>query len=281
MNDWSLDFLSEFEERLKSHLQAAELTDLLSYQFYPAGKRIRPLFLAALAADFGDETTYGSFLDSCCALEILHTASLIHDDLPALDNDIERRGRPTLHVIKGEARALLAGDWLIAKALHISGKGLNPDVANRITELFSESFYKVCHGQIIDIENSCGTEQEVLSFYDLKTGALFYAAAEAARLIVAASDPVFDSGNIRLKVIEMAQSLGRAFQVKNDLLEICGGRTTDQDNDRKTIFTVRGAQESQQYFDALRNQTFDNVSDLETMTGRNLLKTRSVIERLL
>lgn len=263
-------FLELFEKRLESLLLAgvedAKFKEALLYQFYPAGKRLRPLLMAAYAQDILGTTD--PILDLACALELLHTASLIHDDLPALDNDIERRGRPTLHVQVGQGTALLVGDYLIARAFSICSEAAinNPASSNRISAVLAKTFCNLCFGQELDIRNSASEVVGSLELYDLKTGALFHAAFEIVRLIC------FDQNQIKVETENFATSFGRAFQVLNDftdvqseISDIVTARTSNSDarNQRTTALSLLSTQEHGEFVKTLYNQCWSNLEILE------------------
>jgi geranylgeranyl diphosphate synthase type II len=277
MTNWREAFLDNFEARLSNFLNVdtvqARLNSLLSYQFFPAGKRIRPMLIASIVKDLG--CNLDLVIDPACGLEILHTASLIHDDLPCVDNDIERRGQPTLHVIAGEDKALLIGDFLIAKAYSISASATNlePESRCQITEVLAKSFCQLCHGQILDVENLRRSEEEILEFYDLKTGALFHAAVEIARVITSSKSPEEFSG--------FSKAFGRAFQVQNDYQEILIGRETDKKNNRSTVLSLNDLKSKQKFLDSLVQNTWDKLQKLEKSLGSDSLnETRQTLKIL-
>lgn len=224
---WKADFLSMLEIRLREILTAGVKDSLfcqaLTYQFFPSGKRLRPLLSAALFNDFKDlglgaeSSSEDAMLDFCCALEILHTASLVHDDLPALDNDSERRGRATLHVKVGEGRALLAGDYLISRAFSVCSdisSNLPGPKSSNLCRLLADNFCEVCFGQDLDIRNSSKELNDALELYDLKTGSLFHAALEGVRLLCLADN------NCYMQIKRFAVAFGRAFQLQNDIKDL-------------------------------------------------------------
>ena len=227
----------EFENRTQQYRQFVEsalaqfyegfcdqpqkpLYDAMQYSLLAGGKRLRPVF----AFDFcrmcgGDWEKAAPF---ACAIEMIHTYSLIHDDLPAMDNDAFRRGRPTNHKVFGEAMAILAGDALLtdAFAMASTAKLPNPgDMATAIGILAECSGSNgMVGGQVLDImsEERELTEQEVLDIQSRKTGGLIRAACALGVLAGGGTEEQFDAA------CRFAASLGLAFQIRDDMLDVIG-----------------------------------------------------------
>ena len=227
----------EFENRTQQYRQFVEsalaqfyegfcdqpqkpLYDAMQYSLLAGGKRLRPVF----AFDFcrmcgGDWEKAAPF---ACAIEMIHTYSLIHDDLPAMDNDDFRRGRPTNHKVFGEAMAILAGDALLtdAFAMASTAKLPNPgDMATAIGILAECSGSNgMVGGQVLDImsEERELTEQEVLDIQSRKTGGLIRAACALGVLAGGGTEEQFDAA------CRFAASLGLAFQIRDDMLDVIG-----------------------------------------------------------
>ena len=279
--NWQSEFLERFELRLRDLLVSNQSDNLfceaLIYQFFPAGKRIRPLLMAALSKDFSNPDSKSEFqdfvLDFSCALEILHTSSLIHDDLPALDNDSERRGRATLHIKVGEGRALLVGDYLIARAFAIcsAASAKLKSKSESYSALLANTFCDVCFGQDLDIRNAAGEFEKALTLYDLKTGALFYAALESARLLHFEDQQLFEQTKL------FAKALGRSFQVLNDLKDIQTDNkeavqerkaNSDAKNQRTTALNLLSEAERNDFVSAIYKDTWNNLLLLEKALAR-------------
>ncbi|HEY2909822.1 MAG TPA: farnesyl diphosphate synthase [Gemmataceae bacterium] len=200
------------------------LLEAVTYSLLAPGKRLRPL-LAILACE-ASGGTIESALPAACAVEMVHTYSLIHDDLPAMDDDDLRRGLPTCHKKFGEALAILAGDALLTLAFELLGRGYPPPTAAvTMTELASGAGAAgMVGGQVLDL----AAEGETLSLAELenihrrKTGALFRSALRlglyAAR---AASDDGVDS-EVLANADAYAAAFGLAFQITDDLLDVEG-----------------------------------------------------------
>jgi geranylgeranyl diphosphate synthase type II len=233
------------EKALQRHLEAcvgapATLRDAMAYSLLAGGKRLRPILaLAASEAVGGKED---DTLDAACAVEFIHTYSLIHDDLPAMDDDDFRRGRPTSHKKFGEAVAILAGDALCAEAFRVAAtprRGREAAVADVVFELARASgAVGMVGGQVIDIEAtgkkiSVG-ELEVL--HAAKTGELLLVAIRAGARMGGATAEQLE----RLTVY--GRALGLAFQIVDDVLDITADLQTlgkDPGSDReagKTTF---------------------------------------------
>ncbi len=220
------------------------IADAVRYTVFAGGKRLRPLLTLAAADSVrpGDMTNDEVVLPAACAVELIHTYSLVHDDLPAMDNDTLRRGQPTAHVVYGEAVAILAGDALLTEAFRILARGSSSDTAclrsRRLRTLeriaAAAGAEGMVGGQAIDI-SATGTSppfdsERLRLMHERKTGALIRAAAVAGALMAGASDATIDA------VDRYATHLGLAFQIVDDILDIEGaqeeiGKTAGKDAD--------------------------------------------------
>lgn len=265
---WKNSFLQHFEQRLLKilafDLDDSQFLSAVNYQFFPAGKRIRPLIMAAFAQDLGIAPK--AILDLSCAVEILHTASLIHDDLPELDNDFERRGRATLHVAAGQGTALLTGDYLIARAFECVAQSCASDPKNaaRLNAALGKGFRKVCLGQELDIRNASPSRDDSLALYDFKTGALFHCGLELVRIVRYSGDELQEA------LGTFAKDLGRSFQVLNDLKDFepsssgLAERSSNSDmrNQRPTAVHFVVERERKAFVEALLRKTWKSYGDL-------------------
>ena len=196
-----------------------ELSEAENYSLLAGGKRVRPVLTLAVADSFGLERE--SLKGFCIALELLHTASLIHDDLPALDDDELRRGKPTCHKVHGEAVALLAGDSLIARALGLvsQSEALAPEVRCSLTVLLSDAFSKLCYGQVLDLNSEQGESEESLKLrHEMKTAALIEAACVGPARVFFGPQGVENIDKFQ----KFGKSLGLLFQISDDLLDVTG-----------------------------------------------------------
>jgi geranylgeranyl diphosphate synthase type II len=191
----------------------------MRYSLFAGGKRVRPLLAIAAAEAVSDET--GGVEHAACSLELIHTYSLIHDDLPALDNDDLRRGRPTCHKVFGDAMAILAGDALLTLAFEVLAKlrGVDADKRVRlIAELATASgtVGGMIGGQVNDIqgEGSVATAELLESIHRAKTGALLRASVRMGAIYAGAGDAKLAS------LTEFGEHVGLAFQIVDDVLDV-------------------------------------------------------------
>jgi geranylgeranyl diphosphate synthase type II len=299
----------EFEEQMSEKVQYVEtvireympeenglqrtVLSAMNYTMSAGGKRIRPVLIQSVYEFFGGrEKLVEPFM---AAMEMIHTYSLIHDDLPALDNDDYRRGRKTAHVVYGEAMAILAGDGLLNYAYETAAKAFDmikrssdlPECSReeRLTQLTKElqdrynversmqvlaskpGIYGMIGGQVADVELT-GTrlEEEQLTFiYENKTGALIEAAMLIGAILAGASEE-----NIG-KIQKIAYNIGMAFQIQDDILdetatfeELGKPIHSDEKNEKVTYVTLHGLEVSTQKVEELSAEA---VTLLETIEG--------------
>lgn len=227
-----------------------EIVDAMKYSLMAGGKRLRPLMLMEAAKACGLKNKDDSEVFAC-AIEMIHTSSLIHDDLPAMDNDDLRRGRPTSHKVYGEAMAILAGDALLNHASEI----MSEYVSNHCEVRFAKAAYVInkvtgirgmIGGQTIDIlaekaGKDIASYELLTKMYSMKTCALLEGAVEAGAYIAGANDET-----VR-KWAEYALNLGLAFQITDDILDVVGDSNiigknvgSDANNDKPTFVTFVG-----------------------------------------
>jgi farnesyl diphosphate synthase len=203
----------------------SDLPEAMRYAVLGGGKRLRPFLLMQSARLFG--VSEDASVDAACALECIHCYSLVHDDLPAMDDDDMRRGRPTVHKAYDEATAILVGDGLLTIAFEImSAPSTNPDPAIR-SELVlhlarASGWHGMVLGQALDltIGQAGFGKEDVAMMQALKTGALFRFACEAGAILGRASAPE------RAALISYAAAFGQAFQLADDLLDAEGDAAT-------------------------------------------------------
>ena len=184
--------------------ELGRLEDALRYSLEPGGKRIRPVLCLAVAESVGADVV--SALPAAAAVELVHTFSLVHDDLPALDDDPERRGRPSSHLAFGEGVALLAGDALLAEAMRLALSYDDPGIARELVE----ATLGMIGGQHRDIT---GDDDDLVELHDLKTGRLF--AASVGLGLRVARVPDGDQTSWRT----FGAEIGLLFQVVDDILD--------------------------------------------------------------
>ena len=221
----------------------------MTYSLMGGGKRFRPVLTLLAAESVGGAPE--DILPVACAIELIHTYSLIHDDLPAVDNDDLRRNRPTCHVRFGEAVAIMAGDALFAEAFWLIShrqKGAAPDINWVVRELSEATGMRgMVGGQVRDIESSCRRpDKELLRYiHEHKTGRLISVAARCGAKLGGATE-------VQMAAIgEYAAELGLAFQVVDDILDVSGqpgliGKNVgaDESLEKLTFPAVYGLQRS-------------------------------------
>ena len=244
-----------------------EVLDAMSYSVAAGGKRIRPV----LALEFGKlcDTSAKSLLPMACAVELVHTYSLIHDDLPCMDDDDTRRGQPSCHIKFGEATALLAGDGLLTMAFELITKSDLSDTAkvNAVKILSTRAgVHGMIGGQVVDLahEGKSVTLNQLDTINMLKTSALI----EAACLMgcVDAKDE-----NIVNAATTYARKLGLAFQITDDILDVTGDTAllgkpvgSDAENLKDTYVSLLGVEKCEKIADEL---TSEACNALEKISG--------------
>ena len=242
--------VSYFDEILenKTHLYAKKTIEAMKYTTCLGGKRLRGILCLEACRLFSND--YFLAIPASCALEMLHAQSLIHDDLPSMDNDDLRRGKPSNHKVFGEAFAILAGDALISLGAQIIADKTSKTIPNEkilkaIREyLIAAGIYGIVGGQTADLEAEKSTlnlrdNEEYLNYIQTyKTGALFEASVAAGAYIGAA-----DNEKIRI-LKEFAKSFGIAFQMADDILDVIStskemGKTTGKDEYENKLTYVR------------------------------------------
>lgn len=228
--------------------ETAPIGEMLMYSLESGGKRVRPLLCLEFCAAAGGNPD--NALDFACAVEFIHTYSLVHDDLPCMDNDDYRRGKPSSHKKFGEANALLTGDALLTHAFYLISKAAArgcvsaEDTVRAVKELSILSGMKgMIGGQYIDLkyENTPATLQVLMEMDSLKTAALIESAC-ALGLIAAGAD----DGEISY-ARDFARELGLAFQIKDDILEAEeDGESSDVKNGKVTYVSLFGIEKAKE-----------------------------------
>ncbi len=264
---WSAACLADVErllERWVPQEAPAGLGEAMRYAVLDGGKRLRPLLTLATAEAVRGELppTGNAAWRAACALELIHAYSLAHDDLPCMDNDVLRRGKPTLHVRFGQAQALLAGDALQALAFELLLPGddsVEPALAARLCRqlALAAGWDGMAGGQAIDLAGvGCQLDQSQLEdMHRRKTGALLLASVEMGATAAGASAAALHSLGC------YGRALGLAFQVVDDILDVTAdsatlGKTAGKDAaaDKPTFVSLLGLEAAQAYADALLAQ---------------------------
>lgn len=235
---------------LKDEKVPARLREAMDYSLRAGGKRLRPILVLAGAEAVGGKPA--DVMDVACALEMIHTFSLIHDDLPAMDNDDLRRGKPTNHKVFGEAAAILAGDALLAEAFYLLSKNSEKRDPRLVLEVISDIAFAtgargMTGGQQIDME-SMGKklgEGDLTTLHRLKTGRLITVSVTSGAKYCGAPKEKIEA------LANYGQSIGLAFQIADDILDIEGDQEeigkdvgSDVENDKATYPSVIGLERS-------------------------------------
>ncbi|MCM3236958.1 polyprenyl synthetase family protein [Heyndrickxia oleronia] len=218
----------ELENQLSAYISNLNapmiIKEAMDYSLQAGGKRIRPSLVFATIRSFGQNEMEG--MSVACALEMIHTYSLIHDDLPAMDNDDLRRGKPTNHKVFGEAYSILAGDGLLTYSFQVIAQDpkLSNDKKVKLMELLAISAGPegMVGGQVADMlgENKSLTIDELEYIHKNKTGKLLLYAVKAGAIIADATNEQIDI------LAQYAENIGLAFQIRDDILDIEGNEET-------------------------------------------------------
>ena len=269
----------------RSKKVSSDLTETILYSVEAGGKRIRPLLLLELLEGFGLELTPAHF-QVAAALEMIHTGSLIHDDLPAMDNDDYRRGRLTSHKKFGEDMAILAGDSLFLDPYGLVAMAELPSQVkvDLITELsLAAGSFGMVAGQVLDMQGEGRklTIDQLQTIHANKTGKLLAYPFVAAGIIAQASQSVL--GKLR----QAGELLGLAFQVRDDILDVTAsfeqiGKTPQKDlaAEKSTYPALLGLDEAKVFFDETLEQAKNLLEQLETESNFSAEEIQKIIESL-
>lgn len=209
------EFRELFERRFAALFEGeSEFDDALRYACFGGGKRVRPVGVWLGASAVNAAPPVDEVISLACAIELIHSYSLVHDDLPAMDNDDYRRGRLTVHKKFGEAAGILVGDMLLSRAAGVLVEGavkFGADFAVA-ARVMADAAADMVRGQVLDLQGM-RTEEEFGAMYALKTGALFRAAFLAGAIAAGATEEE------RERVSAYAEALGLGFQIADDLLD--------------------------------------------------------------
>lgn len=244
----------------------------MNYSILAGGKRIRPILMLETYKLFGG--SHPAIESFVAAIELIHTYSLVHDDLPAMDNDLLRRGKPTTHAKYGEAMGILAGDGLLNYAFEtaLSSFDLSPGVdqsaAIRALQVLAakSGVYGMIGGQVVDVEadQQYGISKNRLDFiYELKTGALIEASMMIGAILGGATDEEVD------QIEQVASKIGLAFQIQDDILDVIGEEETigkavgsDEKNQKVTYVVFEGLEKAKAEVASLTDEAIGILSDL-------------------
>lgn len=263
--------LAAYIQQIPAH---GQLKEAMGYSLLSGGKRIRPVLVLEVCRLFGGGEEQA--LPFACALEMVHTYSLIHDDLPCMDDDDLRRGKPTCHKVYGEALAVLAGDGLLTAAFEVlSGAALSPEQICRGTACLAKAAGPagMVGGQVLDLlgEGQALSYQEIVSIESLKTGCMIEAAARLGAIAAGSTQEQEDAA------AAFARSIGLAFQVRDDVLDVLGNEAelgkpigSDLEKEKSTFVALKGVAACETLVQEL---TQTAVEQLRPYTGSEFLCT--------
>lgn len=250
--------------RLSEDFPQAGLAQSMRYSLLAGGKRIRPMLVLEFCRISGGDVEKA--MPVACAIEMLHTYSLIHDDLPCMDNDGLRRGRPTNHVIYGECTAVLAGDTLQAEAFGtILRSGLQAERRARCAEILAGAagIDGMCGGQYLDMswEGRSLTEEELTDINARKTGALLVAACQMGVAAAGGTEKMIEAAG------RFGAALGMAFQIRDDMLDVL---STDEELGKPVGSDARDSKNT--YMVLMGKEGCEKTIDRLTAAAKDVLK---------
>lgn len=246
--------------------------EAMNYSVRAGGKRLRPMLMEETYHMFGGSSAV--IEPFMAAIEMIHTYSLVHDDLPAMDNDEYRRGKKTTHAVYGEAMGILAGDALLNLAYETASKAFGMEVADtRVARAFAvlakkAGVYGMVGGQVVDVESEksddCPITREKLDFiYRLKTGALIESSMMIGAILAGASSDEVS------RVEQIAAKLGLAFQIQDDVLDVTStlevlGKPvgSDEKNNKATYVTFEGLDKAVSDVERISKEAEEQLDDL-------------------
>ncbi len=265
--DYIERYLADYFTQLDAEPQK-QLFEAMKYSLLAGGKRIRPIltfeFCRLCGREWKDAAPFAG------AIEMIHTYSLIHDDLPCMDNDDYRRGRLTNHKVYGETLAILAGDALLTDAFALAASAKlskSEDMARAIQVLATNAgSLGMVGGQVLDTlseQREC-TEQEVLDIQSRKTGALISAACVLGAIVGGASQSQIEAAS------DFAACLGLAFQIRDDMLDVIGsagelGKATGMDEQKNTFVRLYGLEKCEELVQKYTNEAIRHLDRFEDM----------------
>lgn len=271
--------VQEIESILKKYLPEQEgyqklIMEAMEYNMMAGGKRLRPMLMKETYTMFGGQSpVIETFM---AALEMIHTYSLVHDDLPAMDNDDYRRGRKTTHIVYGEGMAVLTGDALLNYAFETAAKAFDMEsekslLIGKAMQILGKKagIYGMIGGQVVDVESAGKKiDQEVITFiYSLKTCALIETAMMIGAVLAGASEEEVQ------KVEAIAWKVGMAFQIQDDILDVTStsevlGKPvhSDEKNEKTTYVTLVGYERAKEEVERL---SIEAIFELENLNKQN------------
>jgi len=275
-------FMTDWYSRFHD-LPQKQLFEAMEYSLLAGGKRLRPVFALDFCRICGRD--WKAAAPFAAAVEMIHTYSLIHDDLPSMDNDDFRRGRPTNHKVYGEAMAILAGDALLTDAFAVASTAQLPEPGDMA---FAIGMLSECAGslgmvggQVLDIlaeQREC-TEEDVLAIQDRKTGALINAACVLGVIVGGGTEEQLQAA------AQFAAGLGLAFQIRDDMLDVIGtaeemGKGVGTDGSKNTFVRLYGLEKCEELVQKYTDYAIDALKafdDTEELINLALSLTRRTV----
>ena len=262
-------------------LADSKVKEAMRYSLIAPGKRVRPNLLYEVVKGYGlSESVADEF---ACAIEMIHTYSLIHDDLPAMDNDDLRRGRPTCHKQFDEATAILAGDGLLTYAFDgASSSTADPSIVVKCIQVLAQCAGSngMVLGQDLDMNESNASDWDyVRKVHKYKTGCLLSAPLMMGALVAGKDDETVKQWH------EIGISLGLAFQIQDDILDVelsseeFGKSNSDEKNDKKTSVTLLGLEQSKERMISEYEKVKQSISEMHDFNGEQLISFIESIEK--
>ena len=271
-----LEKIKEIESILESALPAKEgyqalIMEAMEYNLMAGGKRLRPMLMKETYELFGGkEKVIEPFM---AAIEMIHTYSLVHDDLPAMDNDDYRRGRKTTHVVYGEAMGILAGDALLNYAFETAASAFSSypekslEIGTALQVLAKKAgVFGMIGGQVVDVmSEGKSISKEILDFiHELKTAALMECSMMIGAILAGA-----DESEVQ-KVEKIAKNVGLAFQIQDDILDVTStaeilGKPvlSDEKNEKTTYVTLVGLEQAKSFVESISNEAITMLHSLD------------------
>jgi geranylgeranyl diphosphate synthase type II len=267
----------QVNQLLEAYLPAEEgyqktIFEAMNYSIRAGGKRIRPILMQETYRMFGG--TSAAIEPFMAAIEMIHTYSLVHDDLPAMDNDFYRRGKKTTHAVYGEAIGILAGDALLNYAFETASRAFslepsNPAIGRAFSLLATKAgVYGMVGGQVVDVEaekrGETAISREKLDFiYRLKTGALIEASMMVGAILADAPEAETQS------IGQVAADIGLAFQIQDDILDVTSSTEvlgkpvgSDEKNEKSTYVTFEGLEKAAEDVERFSREAADILKQL-------------------
>lgn len=278
MNDMNISLFNDYLIQQQKQFIDPKLNESMLYSLKAGGKRIRPLLIFYTLDLFGIDRTKG--YDYAAAIEMIHTYSLIHDDLPSMDDDDYRRGKLTNHKVYGEATAILAGDALLTDSFGViaNSKEYSNKIKIDLISLLSKRAGSngMVGGQMLDMnsEDKCLTEIEMKNVHAHKTGDLITACIIGAGYIANSDVKTIE------KLNDIGDNIGLMFQIKDDLLDVEGdfeslGKPVGSDisNHKSTYVSIHGINQAKEILDQIYQHTIELIDDIQKNAGLKELVT--------